>query len=522
MEPDADFDRDELLAIFSAETEENLREMEEAFVQLESTPDDAETLQAIFRAAHTIKGNAAGLGFPALAKFAHAARRRARPHPLGHPGAHHARSPRCCSKRWTGCARSGRRGRHRRPTTSCGRDHLESDRAISWRSGRAAPTTARTATAEPQAGQRRAPRPASAAAGPICEGAFSRSQTLRVDIDKLDRMLNLTGEIAVARERLGDLLDRLRRAAADRSDRRSASRRRSAVPGSAGRGDEDSHGAARPHVPPVLPHGARRRHGQRASRRSSSCPAKTWTWTRTSSSTCAIRSRTWCATRWITASRRRTMRRALRQGRRAAACAAGRHEGGSIVIKVQDDGAGLERDADHRAGARQRRHARDFGKHARWRAVPADSRAGLFHRRRSDRVLGPRRRHGRGAPQRGAAARRDLDGRAGPAAGTTITLRLPLTLAIIRGFSVGVGDDTYVMPLDAVVECIEFPRDGGTMRRAAASSACAGRPLPYLRLRDCFRMRRRAARARERAGAALLRPARGPRGGPPASVKARR
>ena len=40
------------------------------------------------------------------------------------------------------------------------------------------------------------------------EGAFSRSQTLRVDIEKLDRMLNLTGEIAVARERLGDLLDR--------------------------------------------------------------------------------------------------------------------------------------------------------------------------------------------------------------------------------------------------------------------------------------------------------------------------
>ena len=30
----------------------------------------------------------------------------------------------------------------------------------------------------------------------------ARSQTLRVDIEKLDRMLNLTGEIAVARERL--------------------------------------------------------------------------------------------------------------------------------------------------------------------------------------------------------------------------------------------------------------------------------------------------------------------------------
>ena len=64
-------DRAELIQIFSAESEENLREMELGYVQLESTPDDAETLQAIFRAAHTIKGNAASLGFPSLAKFAH-------------------------------------------------------------------------------------------------------------------------------------------------------------------------------------------------------------------------------------------------------------------------------------------------------------------------------------------------------------------------------------------------------------------------------------------------------------------
>jgi len=70
MEPNF-LDRAELLQIFSAESEENLRDMEVAFVQLETTPQDEETLQAIFRAAHTIKGNAAGLGFPALAKFAH-------------------------------------------------------------------------------------------------------------------------------------------------------------------------------------------------------------------------------------------------------------------------------------------------------------------------------------------------------------------------------------------------------------------------------------------------------------------
>ena len=76
-----------------------------------------------------------------------------------------------------------------------------------------------------------------------------------------------------------------------------------------------------------------------------------------------------------------------------------------------------------------------------------------------------------------------VDGK--PGAGTTITLRLPLTLAIIRGFSVGVGDDTYVVPLDSVVECLEFPRDAGRAGRGVLS--LRGRPLPYLRLRNHFR-----------------------------------
>ncbi|MDD5215850.1 MAG: chemotaxis protein CheA, partial [Methylococcales bacterium] len=40
--------------------------------------------------------------------------------------------------------------------------------------------------------------------------------------------------------------------------------------------------------------------------------------------------------------------------------------------------------------------------------------------------------------------------------GSTIRIRLPLTLAIIDGFMVGVGDTTFVVPLDMVVECIEL------------------------------------------------------------------
>jgi two-component system, chemotaxis family, sensor kinase CheA len=60
--------------------------------------------------------------------------------------------------------------------------------------------------------------------------------------------------------------------------------------------------------------------------------------------------------------------------------------------------------------------------------------------------------------------------------GTSIEIRLPLTLAIIDGFLVGVGASRFILPLDAVVEVHRRraecqPRHQG---RTAASS-CAAR-----------------------------------------------
>lgn len=43
--------------------------------------------------------------------------------------------------------------------------------------------------------------------------------------------------------------------------------------------------------------------------------------------------------------------------------------------------------------------------------------------------------------------------------GTTVTIRLPLTLAIIEGFLVQVGNSKYIIPLDNIQECIEFTKD---------------------------------------------------------------
>lgn len=42
--------------------------------------------------------------------------------------------------------------------------------------------------------------------------------------------------------------------------------------------------------------------------------------------------------------------------------------------------------------------------------------------------------------------------------GTKVTIRLPLTLAIIDGFLVQVGDSKYIVPLDNIQECVEFSK----------------------------------------------------------------
>jgi two-component system chemotaxis sensor kinase CheA len=69
--------------------------------------------------------------------------------------------------------------------------------------------------------------------------------------------------------------------------------------------------------------------------------------------------------------------------------------------------------------------------------------------------------------------------------GSTVRIRLPLTLAIIDGFLVGVGNAAYIIPLDVVVECIELSsedRDSGDRHYINLR----GEVLPYCRLREHF------------------------------------
>jgi two-component system chemotaxis sensor kinase CheA len=64
-------DTSEYLPMFLAECRENLQELNLAVVRLEEAPDDRETVDAIFRIAHSLKGMAATMGFEGMAILTH-------------------------------------------------------------------------------------------------------------------------------------------------------------------------------------------------------------------------------------------------------------------------------------------------------------------------------------------------------------------------------------------------------------------------------------------------------------------
>ena len=73
-----------------------------------------------------------------------------------------------------------------------------------------------------------------------------------------------------------------------------------------------------------------------------------------------------------------------------------------------------------------------------------------------------------------------------PGEGTTVTLRLPLTLAIIDGMLVRVGDGRYTIPLAAVEECVELPALIDATSRGRNFLDIRGELVPFLRLREAF------------------------------------
>lgn len=73
-----------------------------------------------------------------------------------------------------------------------------------------------------------------------------------------------------------------------------------------------------------------------------------------------------------------------------------------------------------------------------------------------------------------------------PGEGSTVTVRLPLTLAIIEGLLVQVETERYVLPLSMVEECVEITAKEVKQKKGNQLLEVRGELVPYLRLRECF------------------------------------
>lgn len=79
--------------------------------------------------------------------------------------------------------------------------------------------------------------------------------------------------------------------------------------------------------------------------------------------------------------------------------------------------------------------------------------------------------------------------------GTTVTIHLPLTLAIIDGFMVESQKERYIIPLSMVEECVEMSTDQWQIDEVQHYVNLRGQVLPYLRLGDFFHKNKKHAHA---------------------------
>jgi two-component system chemotaxis sensor kinase CheA len=155
------------------------------------------------------------------------------------------------------------------------------------------------------------------------------------------------------------------------------------------------------------------------------------------------------------------------------------HDSGCIVIEVSDDGGGLKRDkimvkAVERGLIEQGASLSDS------EIYNLIFEPGFSTADQITNLSG--RGVGMDVVKRNITALRgsvDIDSEEG--IGTTVRVRLPLTLAIIDGFLVGLGKSMFVIPLDMIEECVEFSAEPGH-----DYTNLRGEVLPFIRLREVF------------------------------------
>ncbi|HPD46266.1 MAG TPA: chemotaxis protein CheA [Anaerohalosphaeraceae bacterium] len=162
------------------------------------------------------------------------------------------------------------------------------------------------------------------------------------------------------------------------------------------------------------------------------------------------------------------------------------HQAGSIVIEIEDDGRGLDKD-------RILKKAVEKGIVPAGQTLSDDEiyrlifHAGLSTARTITSVSG--RGVGMDVVKRNIEALRGrIDIVTAVGKGTTFSIRLPLTLAIIDGQIVSVGDQRYILPINAIEQSLRPTKEQvSTVMNRGEMAMVRGELLPVVRLHDVFK-----------------------------------
>ncbi|KWT85372.1 chemotaxis protein CheA [Candidatus Magnetominusculus xianensis] len=160
------------------------------------------------------------------------------------------------------------------------------------------------------------------------------------------------------------------------------------------------------------------------------------------------------------------------------------HSGANVLIKIEDDGAGLDKE-------RILKKAIDNGLIAPDAELSEKEIFGMIFAPGFSTAQKITNVSGRGVGM--DVVKKNIDALRGlvevksrKGSGTTITLRLPLTLAIIDGLLVKIANEVFVIPLAVVEECVELSKKDIERTHGRHVSNVRGILIPYIRLREHF------------------------------------
>ena len=160
------------------------------------------------------------------------------------------------------------------------------------------------------------------------------------------------------------------------------------------------------------------------------------------------------------------------------------HSGANVIIRIIDDGAGLKKEAI-------RKKAMERGLIPHDRELTEKELFGLIMHPGFSTASAVTSVSGRGVgmdvvKQAIEGLKGTIDISSSEGNGTVITLKIPLTLAIIDGFLVKVSGEFFVIPLSEVAECMELTGSDIDAMHGRNIVNIRGGVVPYIRLREVF------------------------------------